>query len=87
MDPIFMNLHARIQNIFSGEGGGGPNSHKGSDGKFQYGKNNNMAISEGGGPDPLSPHSGSAHDLKKKLTLWVILTQCWGYIYEGLDGV
>ena len=29
--------HARIQKIFSGVGG--PNSQKGSDGKFQHGKN------------------------------------------------
>ena len=31
--------HARIQKIFPGRGGGGPNSQKGSDGKFQHGKN------------------------------------------------
>ena len=32
-------IHARFQKIFSGGGGGGPNSQKGSDGKFQHGKN------------------------------------------------
>ena len=34
-------IHARIQKIFSGGGGGGggANSQKGSDGKFQHGKN------------------------------------------------
>ena len=43
--------HARIQKIFPG-GGGGPNSHKGADGKFQHGKNK---FHGGGGADPLSP--------------------------------
>ena len=35
---------------------GGPNSQKGSDGKFQHGKINHLAVpGGGGGPDPLSP--------------------------------
>ena len=33
----YRTIHARIQKIFSG--GGGPNSQKGSYGKFQHGKN------------------------------------------------
>ena len=34
----YRTIHARIQKIFSA-GGGGPNSQKGSYGKFQHGKN------------------------------------------------
>ena len=50
-----MKYHARIQKIFSGGGGGAvPNSQKGSDGKFNMAKTDNLAI-QGGGPDPLSP--------------------------------
>ena len=64
LNPNFQ-VHALIQKIFSR--GGGPNSQKGSDGKFQENFNkakiNNLAIPGGGGggvggPDPLSPHSG-----------------------------
>ena len=51
--------HARIQKLFSGRGVGGfPIFQKGSDGKFQHGKNNNLAIPGGGGsryPPPLDP--------------------------------
>ena len=79
MDPIFMNLHAQIQKIFSGEGGRVQIPIRGLTENFNMAKINNMAISEGSGP-PVPP-SGSAHDLKKKLTPWVIHTQCWGYIY------
>ena len=35
----YRTIHARIQKIFSGGGGAGPNSQKGSYGKFQHGKN------------------------------------------------
>ena len=35
----YIKTHARIQKIFSGGRGEGPNSQKGSDGKFQHGKN------------------------------------------------
>ena len=60
--------HARIQNIFSG---GVQIPRRGSGGKFQHGKFNNLAILEGdgggGGLDPLFPPSGSAHARSLKM--------------------
>ena len=59
------------ENFLRGGGGGGPNSQKGSDRKFQHGKKLIIwQFQGGGGPDPLSPPSGSAHAFHSIWTLF-----------------
>ena len=66
------STHARIQKIFSG---GVQSPRRGLTKNFNMAKINNLAIpgrsgGGGGGPDPLSSPSGSAHGTDTRMSCW-----------------